>query len=307
MPEKGQLDFKLYLSFVLLIFTWGFNWPVSKIALQYMPPLWFSAARLSIGTIAMFSMVIILRKFIWPSKKDLKIILVIGLLQIGLFMTCINIGLSHVAASRSSILVYTTPLWVVPISVFFFHENASWIKWLGFIFGIAGIAVLFNPSTIDWSNQQTLIGNGVLLLASLSWAISMLCARYMHWPHSPLQLISWQLLVGTIPVILLAVLKQPHPHIIWNHSLVWALLYSGIIATAFGYWGGVVMSKELPPITTSLSLLGVPVCGVISSILILKEPVTFSLVLSIMFILLGIICVIFGKKQRSKKNVILIE
>lgn len=297
MSKKDYPGFKLYLTFLLLILAWGFSWPVSKIALQYMPPLWFSAARLGIGTVAMFSIVIMLRKFMWPTKQDIKIILVIGLLQIGLFMTLINIGLSHVAAGRSSILVYTTPLWVVPISVFFFRETASRIKWLGFIFGIIGIAVLFNPSTMNWSNQKTLIGNGVLLLAAFSWAISMLCARYMRWPHSPLQLISWQLLIGTLPVLLLAILKQPHAHTIWNHSLVWALLYGGIIATAFGYWGGVVMSKELPPITTSLGLLGVPVCGVISSVLILKEPITFSLILAISFILLGIICVIFDKNS----------
>ncbi len=307
MPKKNYPDLKLYLSFLLLILAWGFNWPVSKIALQYMPPLWFSAGRLGIGTVAMLSIVILLRKFIWPTKQDIKIILVIGLLQIGLFMSLVNIGLYHVAAGRSSILVYTTPLWVVPISVFFFHETASWIKWLGFIFGMTGIAVLFNPFAINWSNHEILLGNGALLLAALSWAISMLCARYMRWSHPPLQLIFWQLLIGALPVIFLAILKQPHPHIIWNHSLIWALLYGGIIATAFGYWGGVVISKELPPITSSLSLLGVPVCGVISSALFLKEPITFSLMLAILFILLGILCVIFGKKKRLKDTVIIPE
>lgn len=307
MPQKNHPHFKLYVCFFLLILSFGFNWPVSKIALQYMPPLWFAAARLSIGTLAMLGIVILLRKFIWPTKQDIKIILVIGLLQIGLFMLLLNIGLYHVAAGRSSILVYTTPLWVVPISVLFFHETTNWIKWLGFIFGLIGIAILFNPLAIDWSNPQTLIGNGVLLLTALSWAISMLCARYMRWHHSPLQLIFWQLLVGTVPVLLLAVLKQPHPVIIWNSTLIWALLYASIAATAFGFWAGVVISKELPPITSSLSLLGVPVCGVISSALFLKEPITFSLVLAMLFILLGIICVIFNKKGQPKKAALIPE
>lgn len=301
--KKKQSVSKVYLLLFLLILAWGFNWPVSKIALQYMPPLWFSAARLAIGTVAMFSIIIMLGKFIWPTKHDLKIILVIGILQIGLFMTLINLGLYHVAAGRSSVLVYTTPLWVIPISVFFFHEKTSVIKWLGFVFGLAGIAVLFNPLAINWSNQETLIGNGALLLAALSWAISILCARYMRWPHSPLQLIFWQLLIGTIPVILLAALKQPHPHIIWNHSLMLTLLYGGIIATAFAYWGGVVVSKELPPTTSSLSLLGVPVCGVISSALFLNEPITFSLILAIVFILMGLACIIFDKRPRRKTTI----
>lgn len=304
---KFDPQFKLTVVFILLILAWGLNWPVSKIALHSISPLWFSAARLTIGTITMLAIVILLRKFIWPSKKDLKIILFIGLLQIASFMMLINYGLSHVAASRSSILVYTFPLWVVPISIFFFHETANWLKWLGFIFGMIGIIILFNPFTFDWSNHHTIIGNLALLLAALCWAISMLFARYMRWTRSPLQLIFWQLLVATIPVVLLAHHYQPHVHIVWNHAILWTLLYSGVIATAFGYWGGIVVSKEFSPITASLSFLCVPVCGVISSVIFLKEPLTFPLMLAMSFILMGIICVIVSKKHDSKKAILLSE
>jgi drug/metabolite transporter (DMT)-like permease len=306
MPKAIKSEVKLYFLLFLLILAWGFNWPISKIALQYMPPLWFTATRLAVGTLTMFPIVIALRKFIWPKKKDIKIILVIGFLQIGIFMSLLNLGLNHVAAGRSSILIYTTPLWVVPISVIFFQERTSLTKWLGFLFGAIGILILFNPLTIDWQNSKVLLGNGFLLLAALSWAIAILCARYMHWPHSPLQLISWQLLVGAIPALILAISKQPHPTIIWNHALILTILYGGMIATAFAYWGTVVISKELSPVTSSLSMLGVPICGVVSSAFILGEVISLPLLLALGFIIVGLLCVILDKPRR-KKDVIMPE
>lgn len=293
-PLKNP-QFKIYILLVALILVWGLSWPVNKLGLAYMPPLWFAASRILIGMVSMLLIVTALGKLVWLQKQDLKLILVIGLLQIALFMVLLNIGLYYVAAGRSAILVYTTPIWVVPISVFFLKETPSPLKWIGFILGLVGILVLFNPWGIDWSNHTVLFGNGVLLVAALCWSIAILCARHMQWSRTPLELIFWQLLLGAIPVTLLAYLLQPHPDIIWNTPLILSLLYGGIAATAFAYWGTVTISKELPAITTSLSLLLIPPCGVIFSALLLHEAITLSIMLSMGFILAGVICVIFSK------------
>jgi drug/metabolite transporter (DMT)-like permease len=301
VQENKPIVYKLYLLLVALILVWGISWPIAKIGLSYMSPLWFAAFRLLIGTASMFLVVAVLGKLIWPNKQDLKIIFVIGLLQVGLFMLLITIGLVHVDAGRSSVLVYTTPLWVVPISVLFFKEKPTVGKWMGFILGLAGILILFNPLAINWSEHNEILGNGVLLLAAFCWAIAILCARYMHWSRSPLELISWQLLVGTIPVVLLAFLQHPEPQIVWNSTSIFVLLFCGILSTAFAYWGSVVISKELPAITTSLSLLAIPVCGLLFSAWLLHEKMTFSLILAMVFILGGLLCVMFDRLFLYKK------
>ncbi len=294
--NKQTQNSSIYLLLLGLIIIWGLSWPVSKIGLRYMPPLWFAAMRLSLGTVTMFFVVTCLGKFVWPRKEDLKIIFIIGFLQIGLFMTLVNIGLFHVDAGRSAILVYTTPLWVVPISVIFFKDHPSWKKWLGCGLGFIGILVLFNPLKVNWSDHQAMFGNCILLAAALCWAIAILCARHMRWARRPIELISWQLLVGTIPVIVYALYKNPQAHIIWDNTLLFSLIYSGVLATAFGYWGTVVISKELPPITTSLSLLAIPVIGLISSAFMLHETITLTLIVAMIFILLGLLCVITDRK-----------
>lgn len=288
---------RIYLLLMALIMVWGLSWPIAKMGLAYIPALWFAAARLSIATVSMFIVVIALGKFIWPSKQDLKIIFTIGLLQVGLFMMLLTLGLSHIDAGISAILVYTTPLWVVPISILFFKEKPSFIKWLSFILGGIGILILFNPWVTNWSNHNIMIGNCVLILSALCWALAILCARHMYWPHSPLELIPWQLLVGAVPLVILAAIKVPAPHIVWNHTLFTSLAYNGIFATAFAYWGSIVISKELPPITTSLSFLSIPIVGLIFSNLLLHEAITTPVIVAMAFILCGSTAVVFERNK----------
>lgn len=291
---------KIYSLLVVLVLVWGLNWPINKIGLYYMPPLWFAACRLLIATISMFIVVAAIGKLVLPRKEDLRIIFTIGLLQMGLFMVLINVGLQYVDAGRSAILVYTTPFWVLPIAIIFFHEVGGFLKWLGFAFGMTGVLVLFSPWGINWEEHGALVGNGILMLASLCWAGSMLCARYMRWSRSPLEIVPWQLLVGTIPVVCLAFWQQPDPIIQWNHKLILALLYNGVVVTAFGYWVAVTVNKELPSTTVSLSMLAIPVTGLISSILLLGESLTLSIVLALLLIIGGLACVILHHRTPAK-------
>lgn len=290
--DPKPLGYRLYLLLITLILVWGISWPIAKMGLDYMPPLWFAVFRLVIGTVSMFLVVGVLGKLIVPNKQDLKIIVSIGILQIALFMAFVTIGLYYVDAGRSAVLVYTTPLWVVPISVLVFKEKTTVGKWIGFVFGLIGIGILFNPFEVNWFMRDELIGNGVLLAAAFCWSIAILCARYMRWVRSPLELIPWQLLVATIPVSFLAFFQNPQPHILWNAALIFSLFFCGIFATAFAYWGSVVISKELPATTTSLSLLAVPVCGLLFSSWLLHEKITLSLMLAMIFIVGGLLCVV---------------
>lgn len=288
--------FKTYLLLAGLIVIWGLGWPMNKIGLQYIPAIWFAALRLLLAAISMFLLVSMLGKLIFPTKKDLPLIFSLGFLQTGFYLLFINLGLEKVEAGRSAIIAYTTPLWVMPIATLFFKEKATLLKKIGFLFGLTGIIVLFSPWSLDWSDREILWGNGILLLAAFCMTASLLCARHMQWTRSPLELLPWQLLVGTIPVLALAIYQHPHPVVEWNTPLVSTLLYTAIIGTAFGYWFANIIGKALPSTTFSLGLLGVPLCGLLSSVLILSEPMTMPIKMALFFIPMGLVFVTLGSR-----------
>lgn len=287
-----KINFKILGLFIFIVISWSMAWPINKVGLEYMSPVWYTAIRLLIGTATMMAVVIAIGKFSLPDRKDYPLIVIIGLLQISIYILLANFGLAYLPAGRSSLLAYTTPLWVMPAATFFFKEESSFLRWVGFALGVGGLLVLLNPWQMQWTNMNVIFGSAMLLLASLCWAISMLCARYMQWNKSPLELIPWQLLVGTIPVLIYACIKEPVISYTISTPLVLSLVYTGILVTGLSYWSGLVINKELPTTIVSIGFLLVPVFSLMFSSFYLHEVINFSTAAAMTMIFVGLLCVV---------------
>jgi drug/metabolite transporter (DMT)-like permease len=286
-----NLNIRILGLFTFIVISWGLAWPVNKIGLAYLSPLWFTAIRLVVGTVTMMALVLSVKQFSLPTRKDIPLILIIGLLQISIYILLTNLGLAYLPAGRSSLLAYTTPLWVMPPAILFFKEEAGWLKWTGFALGLSGLMLLLSPWEMNWHDGNILFGSAMLLLASLCWAISILCIRYMHWSKSPLELIPWQLLVGAVPILLFAWIKEPAVTITWNMPLILSLAYTGFLVTGLSYWSGIVINKELPASVLSLGFLAVPVFSLAISAIFMHEAISIGTMAAMAFILMGLVCI----------------
>ena len=45
-----------YGVFAVLVLIWGLNWPIMKMVVHLMPPLWFVVARLALGALCLFGL-----------------------------------------------------------------------------------------------------------------------------------------------------------------------------------------------------------------------------------------------------------
>lgn len=280
----------------LVLSAWGFSWPIMKLSLQALPPLWLGVFRLGIGCLVLFAILIFSGRKLVPQRRDLPFLFSVGLGQMGVFTLLIIIGLTHVSAGRSAILAYTTPLWVAPIAIGFFKEPLNKFTLLGIALGILGVLCLFNPLTFNWSDHSALLGNGLLLMAAIIWALVIVHVRYGRHYSSPLELAPWQMLLATFFMILAATIFEPRPAISWSWPLVGQLSYLGPIATAFAYWGIIDLNRRLPAVTISLLLLAVPMIGLFSSALILGEKMTMNTGIAMLFILAGLCSVALAKR-----------
>ena len=197
-------------------------------------------------------------------------------------------GLHLVPTGRSVVLAYTTPLWVVPGAWLFLHERFTARRIVGVIIGLAGLVVLFNPTTFDWTSRGAVLGNGSIVLAAFLWAASILHIRGHRWRSTPLDLVPWEMLLATAIIASLGVAVDGVPSVTWSGRLVALLLYAGIPGTAVAYWATALASRNLPAVTTSLGLLATPVLSVVVATLWLGEPLTLALVAAIVLILGGV-------------------
>lgn len=297
---KTQSKLSVYLVLLILIIVWALSWPVSKIGFGYISPLWFGTLRIIISLVVIVGLLLVRRQLFWPKPADWPLILSLGIFQMGIFMVLINLGLAHVPAGRSAILTYTTPLWVVPIAVFWFKESWSIFKLIGLLLGVFGLILLFSPWEVNWHDRNALVGNALLISAAISWAIAILAARYSRWHSTPLLLLPWQLLIALVIVLVTAILFEPKPTVHWNLTLLATLFYTGIFATAFGYWSAITVSKQLPATTTSLAMLGVPICGLLFAHWILSEALTITTLTALCAIVLGLGCIFWSNHKQNR-------
>jgi drug/metabolite transporter (DMT)-like permease len=74
---------RAYLLLAAMILLWGANWPVIKVGVTLMPPLWFAFARILLGGLS-FAVLAAFKGWLRPPPRhDLPIVFSLGLLQMG--------------------------------------------------------------------------------------------------------------------------------------------------------------------------------------------------------------------------------
>jgi drug/metabolite transporter (DMT)-like permease len=233
-----------------------------------------------------------------PKRGDVPVVCSIALLHMTAFAALMSLGLQLVPAGRSVVLGYTTPLWVTPAAVLLLGERLTPARIAGVAVGLAGLAVMFNPLAFDWADKRALLGNGLLLLSAFCWAISIIHTRAHQWISTPFQLVFWEVLLATIVLTLLAIVFEGWPQITWNIQLVLLLGYGSVIGVSLAYWAMAMVNRSLPAVTTSLGVLATPVVGVVSSMVMLDEPFSLSLLVALTMIIGGIMLGTVGGNKR---------
>ncbi|MBI2978738.1 MAG: DMT family transporter [Rhodospirillales bacterium] len=270
---------------------WGVNWPIMKMGLAYLSPLWFAATRMGLGALCLFALLAMQGRLLWPGRRELGILIAVGVFQIGLPTGLIHTGLLSVEAGRSAILVFTIPLWVAPMAVLVLGERMDAIKLVGLVLGLSGLAMLFNPLTFPFGDRGALVGNALMLGASLSFAVALVIIRRHPWTVPTIRLMPWQMLLGTLILVVAAAAIEGVPRPRWSPALYAIMAYNGPIASAFCFWAFVTVSRSLPAMSTALGSLGVPVVGIVSAAMILDEGFGVAKIVGLVLISLGVVAV----------------
>ena len=283
-----------YLLLALLALVWGVHWSITKIGLDYLPPYTYGALRAGIGLAVMAGISARSGRqgLRLPPREDLPVVLSVGLGQIAAGIILMNVALQSVAPGRSAILVYTMPLWVAVMQIHSLRSGGGLGRQLGGLgLGLAGIVLLVNPLSIDWGESGQLLGTAELLASAVIWAATTIHIRRHHWVATPLELEPWQLLVGFIPLLVAAIAFDGGRPVDVEPISVFAVLYSGILATALAYWLSQSISRALSPLAATMGFLAVPVVGLVSSFVLVGEPLGLLDAVGIGLTFVGIVVV----------------
>lgn len=286
-PAVHSRPAALVLLFLLAL-VWGVHWVVVKVGLEYMPPFTYAVLRVLGGLGTLVVLLGLQRRLRLPDRSDLPIVLSVGLAQIAVGVLTMNLALQVVPAGRSAVLVYTMPLWVAVILAVVLRIPPRRNEIIGLVLGIAGLVALLNPAAIDWAAEGEVSGTLLLLFNGMAWAAVTIHVRRHRWTRSPLELQPWQLLAALVPLALLALVLEPGFPVRWELATVLILLFSGPIATAFATWAFQSITRSLGAQASATGFLAVPVVGLASGALILREQLGIADLVGFGLVLAGI-------------------
>lgn len=278
----------IYALLGLVVLILGLNWPVMATGVKTVAPIWMGALRIGTATLFMVAVAVARGTMSPPPRRDLPIVVSMALFRLAAVTVLVFSALELVSAGRSSVVVWTSSLWTVPIAAIFLGERMTRARWLGLSLGIVGVLALFEPWGFDWSDSGVAIGHALLVLAAITNAATAVHIRAHRWTIAPLDSMPWQLTAATTILVILGFAVEGPPVIDWTPQLVLVVLYQGLLATGIAFWVQLVILRNLSAVSTNLTLMAVPVVGVVSSALILDEDVTTSLLLGLILVILGV-------------------
>lgn len=165
---------------------------------------------------------------------------------------------------------------------------------VGIIIGIMGLFFALNIIRLDGDLWALILA----LSSAISWAVSNLIIKQKLQDCDKIQFTDWQMAVGAGALFLYSFyFENGQSH--WSIMSIGYILFSGIIASALAFVLWSYILTKIQASKASISLLLVPVVGIISSYLFLHESLKVYTLIGVLFVLLGIWIVNSNSAKKS--------
>lgn len=288
--KRGDLKMKqisrartiMLLSFLVIV--WGINWPLSKMALTYTPPILFAGIRTILGGF-------ILLIFALPKYKQLRfretwhLYFISALLNIIIYYGLQTIGLGYMPAGLFSAIVFIEPVLLGIFSWLWLGEDMYGLKIIGLILGFTGVAII---SSGGFFGNLSVVGIVLALCSALGWALGTVFVKKTSNRVDPIWMVTTQLLMGGIFLLIMGSSMESWSKIEWNIPFISNLLFISIFVIAFGWLVFFILvgSGEASKVGSFTFLI--PVISIISSSYILHESITLKLIIGLIFVVFSI-------------------
>ena len=268
--EPDHLPQRLWWVLASLTLAWGFNWTALKVALSEVPPWTFRSLCLGLGAAVLFAALRAGGQRLVLPRGQWRRLWLLALLNITSWNMLVAFGVAMIPSGRAAILAYTMPIWAVPLSVWLMRERITGAKLAGLALGLGGLALLLADSFIGLGRAP--LGSLLIVGAAISWALGTVLQK-----RFPVQLpvglyTAWIMLLGGAPIFAGALIFEDWRALRDVGTAAWlGTAYNVFVAFAFAHWAWIKIATSVPVSVFSISMLIIPVVGVMSGILFLGE------------------------------------
>ncbi len=283
---------------ILVVAVWGCNFIFIEYSLTEFPPLFLCALRFFLASVpAIF--------FIKFPAGNFKLIVYYGLIMFGLQFSFIFLGMNTgMTPGLTSLLIQVQIFFCIFFAAIFLGEKPPIWQVIGALVSFIGIGVV----AIHLDNTITLLGFIFIMLAAAAWGLGNLISKKITQTKM-ITLVVWGSFVACFPLLILSLFVEgPHmishsfQHVSWLGSL--SVLYIVYASTWFGYgaWGWLLNRYPVSSVVPFTLLM--PVFGMLSSAIMLGEPLQSWKLIAALFVIVGLCINLLGAKLFVRNKVL---
>lgn len=288
---------------LILIFTvcvWGFNPTIVKLGLIGIDNILFNILRLFIASIVCWIMLLFFESNWRIDKKDISGIVLVSIVGHFIYQSFYINGIKLTTAGNASLIYGSLPAFIAFLNLFLNFEKTHKLTLIGILISFIGMLIVIYGARREISmNYEYILGNILIILATLSWAFYTVSIKNYLNKYSATKIAAYGVTIGLFTMLLfwydsidIGTIKS------LSYTNIFSILFSGTFAVGITTvtWNRGVAS--VGSIRTSIYNNVTPVISVICGIFVLGEK--FGLLQG--FGSLLILCGLFLTKFRGKMH-----
>ena len=297
--QPDHLPRRLWWLLGALTLAWGFNWTAMKVSLSTVSPWTFRSLCLGLGSAVLFAVLRASGQSLAVPKGQRARLALLAFVNITCWNLLVAFGLLTVPSGRAAILAYTMPAWSIPLSIWLLRERMTVRKLAGLALGMGGLALLVGDAAATLGHAP--LGSILVLGAALSWALGTVLQKRFPMSMPAGAYTAWIMLLGGVPIIIGALFLDDFRTL--GTIGLWPALgiaYNVFVAFAFAHWAWIKIATAVPVSVFSLSMLIIPVVGVLSGMLFLGERPSWAEYAALALVLASLLSVVIPGRQGTR-------
>ncbi len=189
-------------AFAAIYLIWGSTYLGIRFAIETLPPLLMTGVRFILAGAAMYAWAR-LRGVGSPARPEWGPAALVGTLMLLFGVGGTAWAEQRVPSGAAALIVAVGPLWVVLVDwVWFDGERPDRKVLVGILLGLTGMALLVGPEQLAGAGRIDVVGAGVILFGTITWAFGSLYSRDARLPASPVLATGMEMLAGGAVLLL---------------------------------------------------------------------------------------------------------
>lgn len=291
------MSVKEFFVLMMVCMIWGLHFVVMKYTVgNTADPLFYAAVRMTI-------VAVLLSPLLKWHKGLMPLVIGAGLGYGALNYAFMFPALTLTTASAAAVTIELFVPFSIILSVIFLGERIGKFKLAGIILAFLGVMFVASAKPDEAVGPYFLLGIILMMGAAMSEAVGAVLVKKVKG-IGPLQLLAWFAVVGSVVLWALSLaLEGDQMRAFHGDNLVpflFALAYSALLVSIVAHGSYYWLLQRLPISMVSTAGLMTTLVAVISSVLILKEPLTPALLMGGSMTLSGVAVILWRNRAENK-------